>query len=225
MRHIVLFALIVWQVICHTFGQDFRTFLEVHAKPIENYIMEGYGDGWTNCDLMSITPIPNQYFSMLRRHFVMDMERIKTLDMSSLLSFSSCLLIAAKADDHETISKITQFGRSTVQHKRVAMLLTLGTNITLDAVNSTKLPYLVGAQLSSGKTQFLCPTPGSYEPIRSSAMCKQDYISYKGREIKVGFHNFSYPYGYVRKDKPYGIDGQFMELIQNKKNFIANFNY
>ena len=111
MRHRISFALILWQVICPTFGQDFRTFLDVHTKPIENYIMEGYGNGWTNCDLMSIMPIPNQSF-MLRRQFVMDMERIKTLDMRSLLSFSSCLLIAAKAQDHETISKLTQFGWS-----------------------------------------------------------------------------------------------------------------
>ena len=155
----------------------------------------------------------------------MDMERIETLDMSSLLSFSSCILIAAKADDHETISKLTQFGRSAVQHKRVAMLLTLGTNITLDAVNSTKMPYLIGAQLYNGNTQFLCPTPGFYEPIRSSVMCKQDYTSYKGREIKVGFHDFAIPYGYVRRGKPYGIDSHFIELIQNMKNFTANFTF
>ena len=105
------------------------------------------------------------------------------------------------------------------------MLLALGPNITLDAVNSTKLPYLIGAQFPSGRTHFLCPTPGLYEPIRSSVMCKQVYTSYKGREIKVGFHDFSYPYGYIRENKPNGTDGYFMELIQNMKNFTANFNF
>ena len=208
-------------------GQDFRAFVATYSKPIENYIMAGYGKGWRNCDILSINsklPITYQQFESV--HFVMDMDEFDSIDINSLLAPSTCTLIISEAMDKATIARLAELGKSVIQHKRIGMLLRLGPNMSFVALNSSKFPFVVGAQLEDGASQFLCPTPGSYEPLRISRMCQQSYTSYKGKFIRVGFYDGFVPYGILDDNgKPDGIEARFMELVQDKMNFQANYTF
>ena len=226
MRLAILFALIrIDYSVC---GQDFRAFVATHAKPIENYIMAGYGKGWENCDILSIiSKLPKTYQLFNSVHFVMDMDEFDSVDINSLLAPSTCILIISEAVDNATIARLAEAGKSVIQHKRIGLLLRLGPNTSLGALNSTKMPFLVGAQLEMGTSQFLCPTPGSYEPISVSEMCQQPYTSYKNKYIRVGFHDSFKPYGFFNTltSKADGIEARFMELVQDRMNFKANFTF
>ena len=221
MNQIIIFSLLMFNnFVC---GQDFGTFVAQHAKSIENYIMVGYGEGWKSCDFMSTS---KSYQLFNSPNFVMDMDKLGSIDIGSLLSSSTCILIISQASDNETISGVIEFGKSVAQHKRVGMILKLDSNTSLQSVNSTKIPYLVGAQMEGGKFQFLCPTTGSNRPIMESEMCPQTYTGYKGRYIRVAFHDFARPYGFLNKSgNPDGIEARFMELVQEQMRFIANFTF
>ena len=106
------------------------------------------------------------------------------------------------------------------------MILKLDSSTSLKSVNSTKIPYLLGAQMEDGKSQFLCPTTGSYGPTMESGMCPQTYTGYRHRYIRVGFHDFIRPYGFLNESSnPDGIEARFMELVQEKMTFKANYTF
>ena len=221
MNQIIIFSLLMLNnFVC---GQDFGTFVAQHAKNIENYIMVGYGEGWKSCDLISTS---KSYQLLNSPNFVMDLDKIESIDIGSLLSSSTCVLIISLASDKETISRLVEFGQSAAQHKRIGMILKLDSSTYLRSINSTKIPYLLGAQMVGGRSQFLCPTTGSHRPIVESGMCPQTYTGYKGRYIRVGFHDGFRPYGFVNEGgNPDGIEARFMELVQEQMGFKANFTF
>ena len=60
------------------------------------------------------------------------------------------------------MSALIEFASRVVnKDRRIGMVLELGQGITLDLVNSTRLPYIIAGQLEDGSEQFLCPTVGS----------------------------------------------------------------
>ena len=154
MNQIIIYSVFMFNnFVC---GQDFGTFLAKHAKNIENYIMVGYGEGWKSCDLISTF---KSYQLFNSPNFVIDMDKIESIAIGSLLSSATCILIISQASDNETVSGLVEFGKSVAQHKRVGMILKLDSNASLQYVNFTKIPYLVGAQMEGSKLT----TPAKFE--------------------------------------------------------------
>ena len=143
-------------------GQNLDQFLKEHRAKIQDFIMAGYGEGWTNCDVLSLNPTRVDDAPQ----FIMGFETFNKLDINSALSSSHCLLTAHYIESKESLSAIIKFGWIIIQHKRVALILSMAKGITLDmASNTEKLPFLIVANLEGGGKQFLCPIVGRAEPL------------------------------------------------------------
>ena len=143
-------------------GQNLDQFLKEHRAKIQDFIMAGYGEGWTNCDVLSLNPTGVDDAPQ----FIMGFETFNKLDINSALSSSHCLLTAHYIESKESLSAIIKFGWIIIQHKRVALILSMAKGITLDmASNTEKLPFLIVAILEGGGKQFLCPIIGRAEPL------------------------------------------------------------
>lgn len=213
-------------------SNEFSNFVSTYKTAIENYIMAGYGGGWENCDNILVSPIEPDSSSDIPQ-VVQEVNQLNTFDVSSTLAHSHCILVIAQAHDNKTLSDLIQFGWSAVQHKRVGMMLKLGSNITLDkAKNTTKLPFLIGAKVDNGKEQFICPRIESYEPLIQQSMCQQHHTNYKGKTIRVGLFSGLRPYGYMNYNSacncsvPDGVEYRFLKDLKATLNFkikIAGF--
>ena len=189
---------------------------------IEKFIMAGYGGGWNTCDIIAVSPSPVEHdFLLDTPHLSLELKQLKTLDIRFVLSKSHCILVWAQANDNATMTSIVEFGWTAIQHKRIGMMLRLGTNFTLDKVtNTTKLPFLIAAQLDNGNSQFLCPSLVSHQPLLQQSMCNKDHTDYKGKTIRVGLWVASRPYGYLTEDGvPDGVDKRFLDVLQSKMGF------
>ena len=117
----------------------------------------------------------------------MSMTELNHLDIIRTFSSSKCLLVSFHANNNHSLSRLIQFGWTAVQHKRLALLLTMGAGVTLKSVrNTTRMPFLVASEVEDGKRQFLCPVVGEHEPRLQNYICHHSYASYKNKTIRVG---------------------------------------
>ena len=122
-----------------------------------------------------------------RAQFVMGLNKFDGFDLSSNLASSHCLLVSVEVNKNEGLAAVLKFGWTVVQHKRVALVMKMVSGVTLnEAMNITKLPFLVAAELNGGKEQFLCPVVGEREPHLQNSMCDDNYTSYKDKVIRFG---------------------------------------
>ena len=160
------------------------TFMAKHKGAIESFIMTGYGKGWKNCDIIS-DGSQGAIFQEGDTHFVMEVDKFKNFDISTILSSSQCVLMSYYVKSNESFSALIEFGWNVIQHKRLALALKLGSGLTLDmATNVTKLPFMVAAELWNGLPQFLCPVAGESEPRLRDSICDG---SLKDKILRVGF--------------------------------------
>ena len=195
--------------------RDLGLFLREHREQIQTYIMAGYGDGWSHCDVMSADPPHTEaLFHSLSPQFVIDFAMLNKLDMNSMLSFSfsHCLLAAYHIKSKEDLSDILQFGRTVLRHKRIALILSLDSGVTLNmATDNAKIPFLVAAELQGGSEQFFCPIIGSPEPILQDSMCNKMNTSYRYKKLRVGIFG-GIPHMFPVKGN--GIDGTDLRMIK-----------
>ena len=223
MHQALLISLTVIQCVTHTYGQHSDIFLAKHRNAIEAYIMTGYGDGWKHCDLLSVG---STYQSPPgdTANFQMDSKTLGTFDISSSFSSSYCLIVRIRVNDTRTLAAIIEFGWTAIQHKRLGMVMTLENNMTLEGLkNISKLPFVIAAQFNNDKEKFLCPVVGKLDPVVKSFMCPQSFTGYKGKYIRVTTYPYSKPYGKSYDKDGKGIDTNFLQLLQNKMKFEANF--
>ena len=103
------------------------------------------------------------------------------------ISSSHCLLAMYKMNSIKSLLALVEFGRRAIQHKRIALVLKLGSGVTLkDIENTHKLPFLITAELENGEEQFLCPVIGQAEPWEQQSMCKESHVSTKDKVLRVG---------------------------------------
>ena len=94
--------------------------------------------------------------------YAMDIKDLESINVKQSMSNSYCLLLTATVTNSSMMSALTEFASRVVnKDKRIGLVLELGQGITLNLVNSTRLPYIISGQLEDGSEQFLCPTVGS----------------------------------------------------------------
>ena len=163
-------------------GLEIDYFLRQHRENVQDYIMVGYGKGWTHCDVLSSNSVVDDAPQM-----IMNFIEFKKLDIRSALSSSHCLLASYHIESQESLSEIMQFGWEVIKHKRIALILNMAKGISLEmATDTDKLPFLVAAQLESREKQFLCPVIGKIKPLIQSDMCDISYVSYKYKKLRIG---------------------------------------
>ena len=92
-----------------------------------------------------------------------------------------------KVNSIKSLLALVEFGRRVIQHKRIALVVKLGSGVTLNDIKNThKLPFLIAAELDKGEEQFLCPVIGQPEPWGQQSMCKESYVSTKDKVLRVG---------------------------------------
>ena len=142
--------------------------------------------------------------------------------MKSAFSHSPCLFVIYHVTSNDSLSALLEFGWAAIQHVRLALVMKMGPDITLDvAVNTTKLPFLVSARLDSGKEQFLCPVVGENRPRLEQYMCKSSYASYKDKILRTGLVGLD-PYFMVTKNGIDGMDFRMLMVLANRLIFRPN---
>ena len=215
-RNLLLFVVIILPD--EVLGEALDKFLETYKDPIQNYIMTGTVNVRHNCDILAFDAYSNE---STPQH-VMELEKIRKLNTKLAFSHSPCVLVVYHVTSNDSLSALLEFGWSAIQHMRLALITKMGPDITLDmAVNTTKLPFLVSAQLDSGKEQFLCPVIGENRPRLEQYMCKSSYASYKDKILRTGIVGVD-PYFVATKNGIDGMDLRMLMLLANKLIFRPN---
>ena len=190
-------------------------FLNKHKEAIQNYIKTGHEKGWKQCDILSADTSSHEGAP----HVSMDLNKIKNLNVKFSFASSHCLLVTYKVNSKEDLSTLLEFGWTAIQHTRLALVLEMGSGITLDMTkNSTKLPFLIAADLDHGKEQFLCPVLGQHEPRLEQEMCRPSYVSYKDKVLQIGIFGIN-PKLVVTKNGIDGTDVRFIQLLSKALSF------
>ena len=203
-------------------GNDFGSFVSKYKVDVENFIMAGYGGGWDSCDIIAVSPVkPKPSWNVPQ--LTVDINTLKELDLGSDLLPSYCFLVLAKVKDNATMSAITEFGWTAIKHKRVGMILTLGSDITTldEARNMRKLPFPIAAHMDSGREQFLCPSVGNQQPLYQHSICEKHLTNYHDKTIRVQLLTESIPLGFMKENGtvPDGVDINILKALQKKMGF------
>ena len=213
MKHLMSYLLPLGTLLLSdtSLGQKQNMFLLKYKEPIQNYIMTGHDKGWKQCDYLS-----DGITYEGAPHIAMELDKIKTLDTKSTFASSHCLLVTYHVGSNASLSSLLEFGRKTFFQKRLALVLKLDSGITLDmATNVTKLPFLVAAESTLGKVQFLCPVVGERDLRLEQKMCKPSYNSYKNTPLRVCITGIP---PYVNYDGKDGIDLRLLTYLAQRLN-------
>ena len=181
--------------------------------------MTGHEKGWKNCDTLSANTLPHDK----EPHVSMDLEHIKTLDIKTTFASSSCLLVSYDVEGNESLSTLFDFGWSSIQFVRLALVTKMNSGTNLNMIrNTTKLPFLIAAELEQGKEQFLCPVLGEIVPVLKQEMCYLSYMSYQGKRLRIS--QIGAPPQFILDPNTGTIDGtvfRMMRILEQKLNFTA----
>ena len=220
MKHmkVFLFLGLAFLLIDKALGGRLRLFFDKYMDEIQEYTMTGHEKGWTYCDILSANPFANKDQPQIS----MDLEKIQTLNARANFAFSNCLILSYSVNNLFSLEKLLHFGRAAIQHIRLALVIKLNSGITLNMIsNSTKLPFMIAAELSNGREQFLCPIVGVSDPILEENVCNPTYTSYKGKRLRITFMG-SPPY-YIPTNSTTGqFDGtdiRLMRILERQLNF------
>ena len=197
---------------CSVDCYSIRTFLDKHIGDIENYIMTGYGNGWNHCDEITLEPklIDNRPKYLIDQHF------INGIELPNRVASSSCLIVTSQIKSNQSLSALIQFGWNVVRYKRLALVLAMSSDISLDfAKNTTGLPFLIAAQLQGGKEEYLCPLIGLSSPLLQHSLCDKSLYSMKKKTLRVSVFGVLPWIGYPFE----GSDPRFLEMVSEKMDF------
>ena len=207
--------LVIWSLATSVSCNNFGIYLARHKRAIENYIMVGHGKGWYHCDEVSQEP----NFLESRPQYLMDFQVLNGIDLATTFALSSCLIVSSHVKSNQSLSALIQFGWNVVRYKRLAFVLKLSSDISLEfARNTTGLPFLVAAKLGGGKEQYLCPLIGQSTPRLQHSFCDQSLSAIKNKTLRVTVFGLlpylAYPYG--------GSDPSFLQMVSEKFDFSYN---
>ena len=203
-------------------GQELSNFLVRHKLAIESFIMTGHGEGWKHCDILSSISVQHRALdSSAQPQMTVELKRLLDMDLSIVLSSSSCLLVSYHVNSNQSLASLIKLGWETIQRKRLALVLKMGSGVSLDmAGNTEKLPFLVAAEQENGQEQFLCPVLGETKPHLSHYMCDQSHASYKNKLLRVGMMGIP-PYFIADKNGIAGIDIKLLNYLADKIEFTS----
>ena len=215
-----LLPLVIFLLPTTSLGQEHSIFLKRYKDAIQNYIMTGHEYGWKQCDILSDGSLYETGRQMGDTpHISMELDKIMTLDTKLTLASSHCLLVAYHVDNKASLSTILDFGKAALHYTRLAMVLKMDSGITLDmATNVTKLPFLVAAESTHEKKQFLCPVIGERDLRLEPEMCNPSYVSYTNRTLRFVITGIP-PYVISTGLGYDGIDLRLLTMLKERLNF------
>ena len=163
-------------------GTHKSIFLEQYMEKIQDYIMIGHEKGWRPCNLLSA----NSYREKSTPQISMDLDKIGTLNIKSVFSFSHCIFISYHANSKEDLASLVEFGLRAHRQMRVALLIKMKRGISLEtSLKDTRLPFMIGAELDNNKIQFNCPILGKSNTGLEPHICNPSYATYKDNVLRI----------------------------------------
>ena len=198
-------------------GEETTRFLDRYKDRIQNYIMTGHEKGWKHCDILSA----NTFSHDEEPNVLLDLSKIMTLNVKTTFASSSCLLVSYNIESKDTLSFLIEFGLRTIQYIRLALVITMSYGTSLNMItNTTKLPFLIAAELGAGKEQFLCPIVGKDNPLLEHDMCKPSFLSVREKQLRIGIVGI--PPHFILDLKSFNFDGttiRMMKILEEKLYF------
>ena len=194
---------------CEAHGLEFDMFMAKYLVAIEEYIMSGYGNGWTHCDIMGSNLQKSSIYEHIP-HVAIEIENLKTIDLKATVSSSHCLFAMYEVESLQNLASLMEFGRRAIQHKRLALVIKMGSALShKNPFETKKPPFLVAAQLENGKEKFICPAIGEVGP--QEYMCDKSYVSLNGKMLHVGIVGIG----------PYFVGEILLAIIVLKISFLS----
>ena len=193
-------------------------FLKKYRTQIQNYIMTGHAGGWQGCDTLS----ENAFSTDGTPHISMDLDKVNDMMIKSALASSQCLLVSYTVDNVADLQALLNFGWKAIDYIRIALVLKMGSNVTLDMPsNTTKLPFLVAAELGQDIEQFLCPVVGEITPRLEQTMCKPSFASYENKTLHIAQLGITPDFIFTRNKQLDGVNIRLMKILEDKLHFSA----
>ena len=199
-------------------GEEQGKLFDRYKDKIQEYIMTGHEKGWKYCDILSA----NSFSHESEPHISMDLSKIKTLNIKKTFASSSCLLVNYHVSGNISLATLFDFGWAAIQHVRLALVVNMSSGITLDMItNTTKLPFLIAAELEQGREQFLCPIVGEINSILEENLCKPSYASFKKKRLRVALLGIPPYFMVTNTGQIDGTDIRLLRILEQKLNFGA----
>ena len=180
--------------------------------------MTGYGNGWKQCDEITLEP---KLFDN-RPKYLIDQHFINGIKLPHVVASSSCLIVTSQVKSNQSLSALIQFGWNVVRYKRLALVLAMSSDMSLDfAKKTTGLPFLIAAQLQGGKEEYLCPLIGLSSPLLQHSPCDQSLYSINKKTLRVSVFGILPWIGYPFE----GSDPRFLEMVSEKMDFSFNMTW
>ena len=199
-------------------GANDEKFLDKYKGEIQEYIMTGNEKGWKNCDILSAQTSTKKIGPKMS----MGLNKIRTLNIKSTCAFSSCLLAYYHVVSMSNLTSLIDFGWAAIQHVRFALVVKLHSGITLDMItNTTKLPFLIAAELQHGREQFLCPTLGNTNPSLQQQMCELSHVSHRGKTLRIALLGIPPHFMLTSDGNIDGVNMRMLKILEQKLNFTS----
>ena len=213
---VILILVGIWILLARALGQQPSTFMGKYKEEIQKYLMTGHEQGWQHCDILTEKPslqgVPQ---------ISMSLNKIKALNIKSAFAFSQCLLIKYHISSEASLSALLDFGLEAIQQVRLALVVQMKSGITLDMIqNTTKIPFLIAAELEHGKEQFLCPFLGEIEPRLEQDLCKGSYVSYKNKKLRIVLGGLMPDFMRTSNGTIEGTGIRLIKMLANQLNFL-----
>ena len=190
--------------------------LTKYRRELETFITTGHEGTWSNCDILSSNG--HSYEGVVS--VTMGLDILRSLNMKSVFSSSVCLLAVYDVKSRTDLSNLLEFGRKAINHVRIALIVKMHSEITLEkAANSSNLPFIVAAESEHGKDQFICPVVGEIKPVLKHEMCKASFLDLKNKSLRVGLLGIP-PDFILTNDGIKGANIRLIKMLAQRLGFI-----
>ena len=100
-------------------NQQLSDFLVRHKSAIESSIMVGHGEGWKHCSIISSIYVQHRFLdSFAQPQITVDLKRVLDMDLSIILSSSSCILISYHINSNQSLASLIKLGANLRRYKQ-----------------------------------------------------------------------------------------------------------
>ena len=193
--------------------------LSKYRGAIENYIMVGLENAWQQCDLLSASG----YSDWDGPQITMDLERIETLNLKSVFSSSTCVLVDYDITSESSLSTLLEFGEKANKQIRLALVIKMDKGISLEkAKNSSNLAYMIAAESEQGLEQSFCPVLGETQARVEHGMCNPSDLDYKNKALRVGIMGMPPDFGFTSNGTIDGVNIRLIKMMAQGLNFTPD---
>ena len=153
----------------------------------------------------------------------MSLEKIETLNLKSIFSSSTCLLISYEISSEDSLSTLLEFGKKAINYIRLALVIRMAEGISLEkAKNTSNLAYMIATESKEGLEQFLCPIIAKSKPQMENEMCQPSYLDYKNKALRVGLMGMPPDFGFTSNGTIDGVNVRLIKMMAQRLHFMPD---